>query len=59
MDKENWQILWSSETRILYAKGIISKRIVNIGQSESWQEAKVLADRVQSEPEIYLGIEKK
>ncbi|MER3446790.1 MAG: hypothetical protein C4291_08075 [Candidatus Dadabacteria bacterium] len=58
-DKENWQILWNSETRILYAKGAISKRVVNIGQSSSWQEAKVLADRVQSESEIYLRIEKK
>ena len=56
IEGDNWQLLWSSETSILYAKGVISKRIVNIDQSRSWQEAKTLALRVQNEPEIYLKI---
>lgn len=56
VEKDNWQLLWSSETKILYAKGAVSKRIVNIGQSQSWQEAKALAVRVQNEPGIYLKI---
>ncbi len=55
-DKENWQLLWDSEKRILHAKGAISRRVVYIGQSLSWQEAKALADRVQNEPEVYLKI---
>ena len=55
-DKENWQLLWNSETRILHARGAISKRVINIGQSASWQEAKALADRVQNKPEAYLKI---
>jgi hypothetical protein len=55
-ENDNWQILWNSETRILYAKGVITKRVVNIGQSLTWQEAKNLAVRVQNEPEVYLYI---
>ena len=55
-DKENWQLLWDSEKKILHAKGAISRRVVNIGQSLSWQEAKALADRVRNEPEVYLKI---
>ncbi len=37
-NKENWQLLWNSEIRILHAKGANSKRIVNIniGQSLCW-----------------------
>lgn len=55
--KENWQLLWNSETKILHAKGATSKRVVDIGQSQSWQEAKALAHRVQNEPESNLNIE--
>ena len=57
-DKENWQLLWNSETKILHAKGVISKRVVNIGHPLSWQEAKTLAERIQNEPGFYLDIEK-
>jgi hypothetical protein len=41
---------------ILYAKGAVSKRIINIDQSQSWQGAKTLAVRVQNEPGVYLKI---
>jgi hypothetical protein len=56
VEEDNWQLLWSSETNILYAKGAVSKRIVNIERSQSWQEAKALAVRVQNEPGVYIKI---
>jgi hypothetical protein len=55
MKEDNWQILWDSETKILYARGVISKKVINIGHSPSWQEAKALADRVLTEPLSYLN----
>jgi hypothetical protein len=55
-EDDNWQLLWNSETSILYAKGINTKTVVNIGQSLNWQEAKNLAIRVQNEPQVYLNI---
>lgn len=55
IEKDNWQILWDSQTKTIYAKGAISKKVIDIGQSSSWEEAKALADRVQNEPMLYLG----
>lgn len=55
-DKENWQLLWNSETMILHAKSTTSKRVVNIGRCPSWREAKALAERVQNEPRFHLSI---
>ncbi len=55
IEKDNWQILWDSQTKTIYAKGAISKKVIDIGQSSSWEEAKTLADRVQNEPMLYLG----
>jgi len=54
IEEDNWQILWDPQTKILYAKGALSKRVIDVGRSYSWQEAKALADRVRNEPEIYL-----
>jgi hypothetical protein len=55
-EDENWQIIWNSETRILYAKGAITKKVVNVGQPLTWQEAKDLAIKVQNEPEVHLSL---
>jgi hypothetical protein len=52
--EDNWQILWDTQTKVLYAKGTLSRRVIDIGRSSSWQEAKALADRVRNEPEVYL-----
>jgi len=52
IEKDNWQILWDSQTKSIYAKGAISKKLVDIGQPSSWEEAKTLADMVQNEPEV-------
>ena len=53
LGEDNWQIFWNSETNALYAKGAITRKVVNIGQSSSWEEAKAFADRLRSEPEAY------
>lgn len=53
--EDNWQILWDTQTKVLYAKGTLSRRVIDIGRSYSWQEAKALADRVRNEPEVYLN----
>jgi hypothetical protein len=56
LDNDNWQLLWNSETRILYAKSAITKKVVSIGQPSTWQEAQALATRVQNEPQFYLSL---
>jgi hypothetical protein len=55
-EDDNWQLLWNSETRILYAKGATKKKIVSVGQPSTWQEAHTLAIRVQNEPQVYLSL---
>lgn len=56
LNEDNWQLLWNSETRILYAKGAITKKVVSIGHPSTWREAQALATRVQNEPEVYLSL---
>ena len=56
MDDENWQLLWNPETGIFFAKGVLSKRVINLGESSNWVDAKALADKVQNEAEIYSQI---
>lgn len=54
LGEDNWQLLWDSETKVLYAKGAVSKKVINIGQSQSWQETKVFADGLRDTPEAFL-----
>ncbi len=51
--EDNWQIFWNSETNALYAKGAVSRKIIPIGQSFSWEEAKAFAERLRSDSEAY------
>jgi hypothetical protein len=53
LGEDNWQLLWDSETNVLYAKGATSKKVISVGWSSSWQEAKVLADKLRNEPGLY------
>jgi hypothetical protein len=57
IEKDNWQILWDSETKIIYVKGASSKRVIHLGHSSSWEEAKTLADRVGNEPGLYMNFD--
>ena len=52
--KDNWQIIWDSKTKILYAKAAVSKETVRLGESSCWEEAKVFADTVINDPAPYL-----
>ena len=56
MDDENWQLLWNPKTGIFFAKGALSKRVINLGESSNWVDAKALADKVQNEAHIYSQI---
>ncbi len=56
MDDENWQLLWNPGTGIFFAKGAISKKVINLGESSNWVDAKALADKVQNEAQIYRQI---
>jgi hypothetical protein len=51
---ENWQIIWNPRTKTVIAQGVGSKRVLKLGKSSTWEEAKRLADRVISEPESYF-----
>ena len=56
IEEDNWQILWDSHTKAVYAKGVSSKRVIQIGQSSSWVGAKTFADKILNEPEVYLNL---
>lgn len=53
VENENWQLLWNPETSIFFAKGATSKKIINIGETTNWIEAKALADKIYSDPRMY------
>jgi len=56
VENDNWQLLWNPETGIFFAKGATSKKIINIGKTSNWMEAKALAKRVYSDPKSYREI---
>ena len=47
---DNWQLFWNPVTRAFFAKGAISKKVIELGESSTWIDAKALADRVLKEP---------
>ena len=51
---ENWQIIWDQNTKVVYAMGVKSKEVLEIGKSSTWVEAKSFADDVMETPERYL-----
>lgn len=56
MDDENWQLLWDPETGIFFAKGAVSKRVIKLGETPNWVDAKAFADKVRNEAQIYSRI---
>jgi hypothetical protein len=56
IEGDNWQILWNSETKLVYGKGAISKRVVRVGESLSWEEAKAFADRIIQNPKVFSDL---
>jgi hypothetical protein len=51
---DNWQLIWDPKTKILTAKGVSSKKIVMLGESPNWEDAKAFADKVIKDPSSYL-----
>ena len=54
VEDDNWQLLWNPVTGAFFAKGAISKKIFNLGESSSWVDAKAFADKILNEPGIYI-----
>jgi len=53
--QDNWQIIWDPKTKTLFAQGALSKRVLELGKSSTWEEAKHLADKVINEPGSYFS----
>jgi len=47
---DNWQIIWDPKSNIITAEGASSKKVVELGKSSKWMEAKVYADNVIKDP---------
>jgi hypothetical protein len=56
IEKENWQLLWCPSSRMFFAMGASSKKIISLGESSNWIEAKAFADRVRDNPDVYADI---
>lgn len=51
---DNWQIIWDPGTKAVYAEGALSRKVLTLGESSTWDEAKRLADGVISDPSKYF-----
>ena len=51
---DNWQIIWDPKSELIIAQGATSKKIVELGKSSKWMDAKVYADNVMSDPESFF-----
>lgn len=47
---DNWQIIWDPRSKNVVAKGARTGEVRLLGESESWKEAKMLADSYIREP---------
>jgi hypothetical protein len=58
---DNWQIIWDPRTEAITARAAVSKKIVQLGESSKWMDAKVYADKVISNPDSFFddGVESK
>ena len=53
---DNWQIIWDSKTKSLILKSSLTENIVKYRSCENWQEAKIHADEIRSNPELLSDI---
>jgi hypothetical protein len=51
---DNWQIIWDPETKTVFAQGALTKKVLRLGESPTWEDAKRFADAVISEPGGYF-----
>ena len=52
---DNWQIIWDPGTKTVFARGAVSKKVLLLGESSTWEEAKRFADGVMREPGGYFS----
>ena len=55
MDQDNWQIIWDPKTETIFAKGALSRKVIQVGKSSTWEEAKDLADKIINDPVNFLS----
>lgn len=55
IEDDNWQIIWDPKTHALTARGSVSKRIIHLGESSKWLDAKDYADKVISNPKSFFA----
>jgi hypothetical protein len=51
---DNWQIIWDPKTKTVFAEGALSKKVLTLGESPTWEDAKRFADVVISDPTNYF-----
>jgi len=52
---DNWQIIWDPKSNLIVAQGALSKKVIELGKSHKWMDAKKYADNVISDPESFFG----
>jgi hypothetical protein len=52
---DNWQIIWDPKTKTVFAQGAMSKKVLRLGESSTWEDAKHFADTVMSDPGGYFS----
>jgi len=52
---DNWQIIWDLKTKTIFAEGAVSRKVLPLGESPTWEDAKRFADSVIGDPANYLS----
>ncbi len=52
---DNWQIIWDPKSNLIVAQGALSKKVIELGKSSQWMDAKKYADNVLRDPESFFG----
>ncbi len=52
---DNWQIIWDPKSNLIVAQGALSKKVIELGRSSQWMDAKKYADNVMRDPESFFG----
>ena len=52
---DNWQIIWDPKTKTVFAEGALSRKVLPLGESPTWDDAKRFADGVISAPATYFA----
>lgn len=52
---DNWQIIWDPKTKTVFAEGALSRKVLPLGESPTWEDAKRFADGVISAPATYFA----